>query len=134
MSFLCINIFSASYRLCIFAFPATHYFMDVEQDFCKKMWTVFLKIYDRISNSLGIIFYAITSVFGCGESNILSKNEEQIIPKSVNYHFTRRCNYTCGFCFHTEKTSYMTTLEDAKTGFDMLRKAGKSQKLFQYII
>lgn len=103
--------------------------MAAEQDFCENMWQILVKIYDRISNSLGIIFYAVTSVFGCGESKISSKNEEQIIPKSVNYHFTRRCNYTCGFCFHTATTSYMMILEDAKTGLDMLRKAGKLQKL-----
>src|SRR5688500_5451137 len=23
------------------------------------------------------------------------------VPVSVNYHFTRRCNKACGFCFHT---------------------------------
>lgn len=105
--------------------------MAAEQDFCENMWKILLKIYDRISNTLGIIYYALTSVFDVGES---SKNEEQIIPKSVNYHFTRRCNYTCGFCFHTATTSYMMTLEDAKIGFDMLRKAGKCQKVFDYIM
>lgn len=47
-----------------------------------------------------------------------------IIPKSVNYHFTRRCNYECGFCFHTAKTSYMMNLDDAKRGLKMLRLAG----------
>lgn len=30
--------------------------------------------------------------------------------------FTRKCNYECGFCFHTAKTSYLTPLEDAKIG------------------
>jgi len=30
------------------------------------------------------------------------------IPISVNYHFTRKCNRTCGFCLHTEKVSVMT--------------------------
>lgn len=49
---------------------------------------------------------------------------EQPIPKSVNYHFTRKCNYECGFCFHTAKTSYMLSLEDAKRGLRMLKNAG----------
>ena len=31
----------------------------------------------------------------------------QVVPVSVNYHFTRQCNYSCGFCFHTAKTSYV---------------------------
>ena len=51
----------------------------------------------------------------------------QIIPVSVNYHFTRVCNYECGFCFHTAKTSFLMDLENAKKGLEMLRNAGKYQ-------
>ena len=36
---------------------------------------------------------------------------EIAVPVSVNYHFTRKCNYSCGFCFHTAKTSYVLPLE-----------------------
>jgi radical S-adenosyl methionine domain-containing protein 2 len=43
---------------------------------------------------------------------------------SVNYHFTRRCNYKCGFCFHTAKNSYILSLEDAKKGLLLLKQAG----------
>lgn len=46
------------------------------------------------------------------------------VPVSVNYHFTRRCNYECGFCFHTAKTSYILPLEDAKKGLLLLKQAG----------
>ncbi|KAL8657749.1 MAG: hypothetical protein Q9226_001621 [Calogaya cf. arnoldii] len=45
-------------------------------------------------------------------------------PISVNYHFTRRCNYECGFCFHTAKTSYMLPIEEAKKGLKLLVNAG----------
>lgn len=45
-------------------------------------------------------------------------------PKSVNYHFTRQCNYTCGFCFHTAKSPSHLPLESAKRGLHMLRDAG----------
>ncbi|KAI4144102.1 MAG: hypothetical protein L6R39_004318 [Caloplaca ligustica] len=45
-------------------------------------------------------------------------------PISVNYHFTRRCNYECGFCFHTAKTSYILPKEDAKRGIKLLAEAG----------
>ncbi|NXP37315.1 RSAD2 protein, partial [Leiothrix lutea] len=45
-------------------------------------------------------------------------------PTSVNYHFTRRCNYKCGFCFHTAKTSFVLPLEEAKRGLTMLKEAG----------
>nr|XP_032815191.1 radical S-adenosyl methionine domain-containing protein 2 [Petromyzon marinus] len=47
-----------------------------------------------------------------------------VVPTSVNYHFTRACNYKCGFCFHTAKTSFMLPLEEAKRGLTMLRDAG----------
>ena len=46
------------------------------------------------------------------------------IPESVNYHFTRQCNYKCGFCFHTAKTSHVLSVEDAKRGLKMLRDSG----------
>ncbi|KAL8644518.1 MAG: hypothetical protein Q9210_007216, partial [Variospora velana] len=34
------------------------------------------------------------------------------------------CNYECGFCFHTAKTSYMLPKEDAKRGLKLLAEAG----------
>ncbi|XP_078255360.1 S-adenosylmethionine-dependent nucleotide dehydratase RSAD2 isoform X2 [Rhinoraja longicauda] len=46
------------------------------------------------------------------------------IPLSVNYHFTRQCNYKCGFCFHTAKTSFVLPLEEAKRGLQLLKAAG----------
>lgn len=45
-------------------------------------------------------------------------------PISVNYHFTRRCNKSCGFCFHTATTSYKENAEHAKEGLRLLRIAG----------
>lgn len=46
-------------------------------------------------------------------------------PTSVNYHFTRKCNYKCGFCFHTAKTSFVLPLEEATRGLQLLKDAGK---------
>ena len=43
---------------------------------------------------------------------------------SVNYHFTRQCNYKCKFCFHTSKTSFVLPLEEAKRGLKKLCDAG----------
>jgi len=48
----------------------------------------------------------------------------KVIPTSVNYHFTRQCNYSCGFCFHTAKTSFVLPIEEAKRGLKMLLEAG----------
>lgn len=46
-------------------------------------------------------------------------------PSSVNYHFTRQCNYKCGFCFHTAKTSFVLPIEEAKRGLRLLKDAGR---------
>ena len=35
-------------------------------------------------------------------------------PVSVNYHFLRTCNYSCGFCFHTAKTSYVLPIDEVQ--------------------
>lgn len=51
-------------------------------------------------------------------------------PTSVNFHFTRRCNYTCGFCFHTAKTSFVLPLEEQKRGLSELSKAGMKKVNF----
>ncbi|PWY65677.1 radical SAM enzyme [Aspergillus sclerotioniger CBS 115572] len=45
-------------------------------------------------------------------------------PVSVNYHFTRQCNKSCGFCFHTASTSHVESIENAKRGLALLQAAG----------
>ncbi|KAF6721835.1 Radical S-adenosyl methionine domain-containing protein 2 [Oryzias melastigma] len=59
-------------------------------------------------------------------SKELDQKREQSapIPTSVNYHFTRKCNYKCGFCFHTAKTSFVLPLEEAKRGLKLLKEDG----------
>jgi radical S-adenosyl methionine domain-containing protein 2 len=47
-----------------------------------------------------------------------------VVPESVNYHFTRQCNYQCGFCFHTAKSSFLLPIEEAKRGLRLLKDAG----------
>ncbi|KAM5262795.1 S-adenosylmethionine-dependent nucleotide dehydratase RSAD2 [Ctenodactylus gundi] len=51
-------------------------------------------------------------------------------PTSVNYHFTRQCNYACGFCFHTAKTSFVLPLAEAKRGLRLLQEAGMEKVNF----
>ena len=57
--------------------------------------------------------------------NLLKRASVQI-PESVNYHFTRQCNYSCGFCFHTAKTSFVMPEGEAKRGLKLLKEAGKA--------
>lgn len=62
-------------------------------------------------------------------SNELTLNN-RTVPLSVNYHFTRRCNYACGFCFHTDTNSYIAPLEDAKEALLRLSQAGMKKVNF----
>lgn len=55
---------------------------------------------------------------------IPADGDNGVKPLSVNYHFTRQCNYSCGFCFHTAKTSFVLPLEEAKRGLKLLKDAG----------
>ncbi|KAF5585495.1 radical s-adenosyl methionine domain protein [Fusarium subglutinans] len=50
--------------------------------------------------------------------------KESNIPVSVNYFPSRKCNYTCGFCFHTDTSSYVLPIDEAKRGLKLLREAG----------
>ena len=78
------------------------------------------------------IFVFIPSFHQIGLLEKKSKKDEneKIIPESVNYHFTRQCNYSCGFCFHTAKTSFVLPLEEAKLGLRMLVEAGMKKVNF----
>ena len=51
-------------------------------------------------------------------------------PVSVNYHFTRQCNKSCGFCFHTATTSHKEDLSSAQRGLKMLKDAGMKKLNF----
>lgn len=46
-------------------------------------------------------------------------------PVSVNYFPSRECNYSCGFCFHTNTSGYILPLDEAKRGLRLLK--GKNQ-------
>ena len=90
------------------------YFLDFDETF----------IILSMSLLLTLFFYGKQiQPFKCFESA-----HNGIVPKSVNYHFTRKCNYECGFCFHTAKTSFMLNLETAKLGLQLLKNAGESPR------
>lgn len=36
----------------------------------------------------------------------------------------RTCNYKCGFCFHTDTSSFILPTEEAKQGLKKLKEAG----------
>ncbi|KAJ3250941.1 hypothetical protein HDU77_006242 [Chytriomyces hyalinus] len=53
-----------------------------------------------------------------------SAQDKPSVPVSVNFYFTRKCNYECGFCFHTATDSYLAPLQDAKKALALLKEAG----------
>ncbi|KAM0254372.1 hypothetical protein ACHAQJ_006841 [Trichoderma viride] len=55
---------------------------------------------------------------------INSKARAGQVPVSVNYHFSRKCNKECLFCFHTATTSHIESPENAKKGLLLLKRAG----------
>jgi radical S-adenosyl methionine domain-containing protein 2 len=73
-----------------------------------------------IFSSLLILF--IVAILNFNKKKLKNNNKKK--PISVNYHFSRKCNYECGFCFHTAKTSHVLSLEQAKKGLFKLKEAG----------
>lgn len=57
-------------------------------------------------------------------SGPLDPSQRPDAPVSVNYFPSRLCNYKCGFCFHTETTSFMLDGENTKRGLKLLKEAG----------
>jgi radical S-adenosyl methionine domain-containing protein 2 len=54
----------------------------------------------------------------------MSPSEVASCVRSVNYFISRKCNYQCGFSFHTQKTTHHLSLEQAVEGLRLLRRAG----------
>jgi radical S-adenosyl methionine domain-containing protein 2 len=50
----------------------------------------------------------------------LDPSKQPDAPVSVNYFPSRECNYKCGFCFHTETSSYILTDGKAREGLRLL--------------
>lgn len=84
-----------------------------------SQWSSFSAMLTAIA--LGMVVFLVFSYlkFSSTESKVEPKK-----PESVNYHFTRQCNYKCGFCFHTAKTSFVLPINEAKRGLKMLKDAG----------
>ncbi|KAF4420546.1 hypothetical protein F53441_14385 [Fusarium austroafricanum] len=49
---------------------------------------------------------------------------ESNVPVSMNYFPSRKCNYSCSFCFHTDTSSYVLPIDEAKRGLRLLKEAG----------
>lgn len=49
---------------------------------------------------------------------------------SVNWHFTRVCNYKCDFCYHVNTNSFVHSIEKGKEAIRLLRDAGTKKLNF----
>lgn len=91
---------------------------------CQKA-SIAMVLSSLLSNRFG---QAIALTAACTVSPYLIyrfvQSRKTIKPLSVNFHFTRKCNKTCVFCFHTEKTSHVASEEDMKRGLKLLKEAG----------
>ena len=111
--------------------------------FALRLLSTFVQPLGSLGSSLGLLFLWLWAAFwraggdrsrqklqGKKEAGEPPRAQEDshlpTIPTSVNYHFTRQCNYKCGFCFHTAKTSFVLPLEEAKRGLWLLKEAGES--------
>lgn len=54
----------------------------------------------------------------------LSSSSNLSALTAVNFHFTRKCNYNCGFCFHTSKTSHIESMENIKLILKAIKDEG----------
>ena len=83
-------------------------------------------IHSIVHSTFGLIAIALLGLaFGLYvEIHHLHPSTKRVDCVSVNYHFTRKCNKTCKFCFHTEKSSHVATEEEMKRGLRLLKEAG----------
>lgn len=79
------------------------------------------RIFQSVCQSLLLVFRRVLRQ----NDDVPQKLIEYPRPTSVNYHFTRQCNYQCGFCFHTAKSSFVLPLEEAMRGLRLLQQAGQ---------
>lgn len=87
----------------------------------------YLVDYLRVNRWIGFVWMLVVKFIGINKllmRKLFPAKQPNIVPLSVNFHFTRKCNYECKFCFHTEKTSHLTELSEAKRGLQLLTTAG----------
>lgn len=68
----------------------------------------------------GFTFLICVSIYSTRKRQRCTQRKNLVI----NWHFTRKCNYSCKFCFHTAKADHHVKLKDAKTGIKQLRDKG----------
>jgi molybdenum cofactor biosynthesis enzyme MoaA len=61
----------------------------------------------------------------------LSRTVAEVLDNgTVNFHFTRQCNFACNFCFHTAKTDAIFAESELLRVLDLIRGAGVAKVNF----
>jgi hypothetical protein len=109
--------------------------IDLKMLFSKCIGSI-IRVFSWLYYEFFALFRNINSVCSafvqkkeCSAASTNLEKRKSTIPRSVNYHFTRQCNYECGFCFHTAKTSFVLPIDAAKRGLRLLRDAGETQHI-----
>ena len=91
--------------------------------------------YQDLSNNMDLTIFVLTCItlliyayrsgfFTDPTEPVTVSDPDTICPVSVNYHFSRKCNMVCGFCFHTEKSSHVSDLPAIKKALRLLKDSG----------
>lgn len=114
----------------LFSGPAAKYFYLASGVMAFVLWELLRRICSgRRSSPKKSLQSQIATPEAKSTDLVPASHSASNVPISVNYHFTRVCNYECKFCFHTELTSYVETLENAKKGMRLLKEAGTEKVL-----
>jgi radical S-adenosyl methionine domain-containing protein 2 len=71
-----------------------------------------------------VLYIRLKKTFEVDNNSGKAFGPESNVPVSVNYFPSRKCNYSCGFCFHTDTSSYVLPIDEAKRGLRLLKEAG----------
>ena len=74
----------------------------------------------RTTAVVGLVLFLLNPVTAL--TGIITKTRRKNLV--INYHFHRRCNYSCKFCFHTSKNGNLASLPDAKQAMKLLKDQG----------
>ncbi|KAF3182636.1 hypothetical protein TWF788_005950 [Orbilia oligospora] len=83
-----------------------------------------MPLYSLILYLSTVLMFIFTATWYVFKRRDIDPRTDPDAPISVNYFPSRKCNYNCGFCFHTETSSYILPIDAAKHGLLLLQQAG----------
>ncbi|QGI61317.1 hypothetical protein CEK26_005284 [Fusarium fujikuroi] len=93
--------------------------LPVEQEYRKRGILISIDVNGTKDENIEALTESPAHIVTTQSSKSFTK--ESNVPVSVNYFPSREWNYTCGFCFHTDTSSYVLPIDEAKRGLRLLR-------------